>query len=189
MQSNRTAARWRWTWDVVPALCADTLSAESVLAGYSGPIDLDGAFGPRALHAIHDCRRDMLTVFYQWAGAQEGDAPVISTAKIERRPCRFGGSRAYFRCPKCGDRRTRLAVLETGLACAKCGGVTWQSRRESRFRRALRRVNRTADALSLQHWREPATRPPFMREKRFRALCAKLTAERAAILAHWSDAT
>ena len=56
---------------------------------------------------------------------------------LDRTPCNFGGSRAWFLCVGC-DRRCRvLSLSRTYFICRECAGLTYTSRRASRNLSAL----------------------------------------------------
>lgn len=61
---------------------------------------------------------------------------------IEWTPCRFGGRRAWFRCPVAGCGR-RVAILygDPLLACRHCHRLTYDSQREGELERAARRAH------------------------------------------------
>ena len=117
---------------------------------------------------------------YRWqAFGQEPTGDVLtSRICIERRACRFGGSRAYFICPYCLRRTLRLAVLPEGLRCGTCGRVTWGSRREGTTRRMIRKANKLARRIGSNDWGEqPRSPPTHMRMTTF----ARIDAERSAL--------
>ena len=70
------------------------------------------------------------------------DEPV----SIVRVPCRFGGSRPYFRCPgvvnnvPCGRRVAKLYLAGRLFLCRHCNSLTYASRNEGTWDRAVRRV-------------------------------------------------
>ena len=126
--------------------------------------------------------RDAFSVFYQWKqrGGPVNGEPIRSRVFLERRPCRFGGSRTFFICPSCGRRTLRLAVMPEGLCCGSCGRVTWKSRREQPLQRLIRRANKIALKLDCDSWMEqPIARPPHMRLETFE----RLKSERAPLVA------
>jgi hypothetical protein len=154
-------AKYRATWDDVSCLDADHIAGWGALTGYSGVIGFDDT-EPREIHVEHDSERDTLAASYVWKGEDEAE-PIRSTVHLERRPCRFGGARAYFICPCCGRRTLRLAVLPNGLVCGTCGRITWGSRRETETRRLVRKANKLALRLGLDSCTDAPKRPPRMR--------------------------
>jgi hypothetical protein len=68
--------------------------------------------------------------------------------QIERTPCHFGGTRAWFLCParKCGR---RVAILYGGavFACRHCHQLAYPSENESRKDRTIRRAGRLRASL------------------------------------------
>ena len=63
---------------------------------------------------------------------------IIQPLQIERIPCRYGGSRAYFKC-KCGRRVIKLYCVHKFFLCRHCIGISHGSKNESRWDRSLRR--------------------------------------------------
>ena len=62
---------------------------------------------------------------------------VIQPVQIERMPCRYGGSRAYFKC-KCGKRVVKLYGAEKFFLCRHCYGLFHYSKNENFWDRSLR---------------------------------------------------
>ncbi len=154
-------------------LDADHLSNWGAFKGYSGPIDFDNS-EPGKLHAEHDAERDTFSAFYVWEGKGDDSGPIRSTVRLERRTCRFGGTRAFFICPRCARRTLRLAVLEGGLRCGACGEITWGSRRETQTRRLVRKANKLALRLGLDYFGDAPKRPPHMRTATYVRIVAEL---------------
>ena len=71
---------------------------------------------------------------------------VIQPIRIERLPCRFGGSRAYFRCD-CGKRVVKLYGFGRYFQCRHCSGLFHYSKNEGFWDRSLRQ--RTKHKLRL----------------------------------------
>ena len=76
---------------------------------------------------------------------------VAQHIRIERISCRFGGSRAYFRC-ECGRRVIKLYCVGKFFLCRQCSGIFHGSKNESRWDRSLRqrtkyRIRMGGDAL------------------------------------------
>ena len=63
---------------------------------------------------------------------------VAQHLRIERFSCRYGGSRAYFKC-KCDRRVIKLYFVHKFFLCRECNGVFHGSKNESRWDRSLRR--------------------------------------------------
>ena len=72
---------------------------------------------------------------------------VYQSVTINRIPCRFGGSRAYFRC-KCSKRVVKLYAAGTHFRCRYCHHLTYSSKNESQWDRALRQRNKQRRRLS-----------------------------------------
>jgi hypothetical protein len=61
---------------------------------------------------------------------------------LERRPCRFGGTRAFFLCPRCTRRALHLHLSNGRFVCRVCAQLTYASRRERERDRHLRAANK-----------------------------------------------
>jgi hypothetical protein len=177
---SMTARRYRATWDEVAFLDADHCASWGAFAGYNGAMDFNGC-EPARIHAEHDSERDTLSAFYVRKGEGDDAGPIRSTVRLERRPCRFGGTRVYFRCPGCGRATLRLAVLASGLLCGVCGRITWGSRRECETARLVRRANKLALRLGLDCFSDTPTRPKRMRLHTYAAIRGNLDPLRAEI--------
>jgi len=72
---------------------------------------------------------------------------LIQPIPIERLPCRFGGSRAYFRC-KCNKRVVKLYAEGKHFRCRHCYHLPYSSKNESHWDRALRQRSKQRRRLS-----------------------------------------
>jgi len=72
---------------------------------------------------------------------------LIQPIPIERLPCRFGGSRAYFRC-KCRKRVVKLYSAGKYFLCRHCYYLPYSSKNESQWDRALRQRSKQRQRLS-----------------------------------------
>ena len=72
---------------------------------------------------------------------------VSQSVTIERLPCRFGGSRAYFRC-KCNKRVVKLYAAGKHFLCRHCYHLPYSSKNEGHWDRALRQRNKRRRRLS-----------------------------------------
>jgi hypothetical protein len=175
--------KFRATWDDIAYLDADHMAGWGAFAsGCRETITYEDGL-PELAFEMHDDRSEFAVVYKWQAIGHPPDGPFVRCrVVIDRRPCRFGGGRVYFRCPSCGKRKLRLAVLPEGLRCGVCGRVTWASRRETPTERVIRRGNKIAGKLGLDAWHEtPGKRPRGMRLATFERLKAKLAAERERI--------
>jgi hypothetical protein len=177
------ARRYRCTWDDIAYLDADHMARWGAFAfGCRETITFEDGL-PELAFEMHNDRNEFVVVYKWQAIGHPPDGPFVrSRIVIDRRPCRYGGDRIYFRCPCCGRRTLRLAVLPEGLRCGACGRVTWASRRETRTERLMRRGNKIAAKLDLGAWHDlPEKRPRGMRVATFVRLKAELAAERERI--------
>ena len=72
---------------------------------------------------------------------------VSQSVTIERIPCRFGGSRAYFTC-NCIKRVVKLYSAGKHFRCRHCYHLPYSSKNESHWDRALRQRNKRRRRLS-----------------------------------------
>ena len=79
--------------------------------------------------------------------SSEQYGPVIQPIRIERLPCRFGGSRAYFRCD-CGKRVVKLYGFGRLFLCRHCSGLFHYSKNEGFWDRSLRQRTKHKRRLS-----------------------------------------
>jgi len=168
------ARRYRYTWDQINALDADHMARRGVFQpGCEAWIGFEDADGDFRIHFRMDREHDVFSARYG-ACRIRGNALETNANQlvlIERRPCRLGGHRVYFRCPSCSRSTLRLAVLPEGLRCRECGRVTWGSRRERAPQRLIRRANKVAAVLQSGEWDdEPEVRPRYMRIAVFHAM-------------------
>lgn len=72
-------------------------------------------------------------------------------AAIERTPCRFGGTRPWFICPRagCGRRVTTLYIADGEVGCRHCHELLYASQSESPAGRAMRRERRIRKKLGM----------------------------------------
>lgn len=167
---------YQCSWDDIAALDADFIASWGAFeAGRLETVEFDGDHLPtKTLVFEMQDQGDHFRAFYEWKLDDDEPTTVRSEVRVERRPCRFGGFRIFFKCPRCGRSVLRLAVLKCGLVCAKCGRVTWKSRREQPLERVIRKVNKLGNELGCNAWWEvPKSRPRHMRSKKFELLRAR----------------
>lgn len=58
---------------------------------------------------------------------------------VERTPAYLGGTRAWFRCPNCNDRRAALYESNGILGCRRCLDLRYESEAEMPMQRAMRK--------------------------------------------------
>lgn len=86
--------------------------------------------------------------------------PVTQEVRITRTPCHFGGSRPWFRCPRCWRRVGVLFLRSSNFMCRHCGRVAYASQSEDAIGRGWRLQHRLEAKLG-EHW----SRPKHMRQK------------------------
>ena len=85
---------------------------------------------------------------------------------LARTPCHFGGSRVWFRCPKCGR---RVAILYSGkyFLCRHCHRLPYRSQGENQLDRTMRRANHYFDRIRSDNHRMWLEKPKGMRWKTY----------------------
>lgn len=93
------------------------------------------------------------------------------TAWIDRTPCRYGGSRPWFRCPRCGRRRAVLyGVASDGqFGCRGCLRLGYASEAEDALDRLYRRRRKLESRLD-----EDRRKPKWMRWRTYTKARTKL---------------
>jgi ribosomal protein S27AE len=166
--------RYRYTWDQVNALSADYMARWGAFVhGCEATVGFDDEDEAYFINFTMNSDRDAFTARYAACRIRGTvrETKVSQEVTVERRPCRFGGHRLYFRCPSCWGATLRLAVLPEGLRCGRCGSITWGSRREHAPQRLIRRANKVAAKLHLYEWSDqPTERPLHMRTATFELL-------------------
>lgn len=91
---------------------------------------------------------DAVIVVYQYRRSGEDWQEARCPVRLDWTACRFGGRRAWLRCPARGCRR-RVAILYVAdrCACRSCLGLTYPSQGESELYRAIRRAGRIRERL------------------------------------------
>jgi hypothetical protein len=120
---------WQWTW---------SHSGES-----SGNVCIETTY-------------DQVRLTYTWTPhgrePQAFDYPV----RIVRTPCRYGGARPWFQCPRCGDRRAVLYGLASDgrFGCRRCMRLAYAGEAEDLTGR-LWRKQRKLEARLGKNYRRP----------------------------------
>ena len=106
--------------------------------------------------------RVILSYRHQQRGGGEWKSEEYSVY-LDRTPCTYGGTRAWFRCPARGCGR-RVAILYGGaiFACRHCHRLAYPSQRDAPHDRSARRANKIRARLGWEPgifngpgWRKP----------------------------------
>lgn len=101
--------------------------------------------------------------------------PADLYVSIERTACNYGGSRPWFLCPQCGDRRGMLYDAGEGVfGCRRCMRLSYASDTEDTFDRLERKRRKVEAKLH-----EGGEKPKWMRLATFEQLHFKRTKARA----------
>jgi hypothetical protein len=94
---------------------------------------------------------DRVTFFYRHRSAGSGGEweDVKETVALEWTACNFGGGRPWFLCPGAGcGRRVALLYGPGGyFLCRQCYDLSYESQREDKTHRALRRAQKVRERL------------------------------------------
>lgn len=79
---------------------------------------------------------------------------ITERVTLAKTPCHFGGSRTWFRCPRCAARVAVLYMSGARFACRHCQHVAYASQSEDPIGRGWRKQSRIEARLG-EHWRRP----------------------------------
>ncbi|WP_422042509.1 hypothetical protein [Roseateles sp.] len=97
------------------------------------------------------------------------DLSMNERIDITRTPCKLGGSRAWFKCPKCSGRVAKLHLRGGRFACRICQRLTYASQSEDLIARLWRQQAKIEAKLG-RHWQ----RPKHMHQTTFERLRRRL---------------
>jgi hypothetical protein len=106
----------------------------------------------------------------------------ISFARI---PCRFGGMRLFFVCPKCARRVAVLYGMSEYL-CRHCHKLGYASQREKRGFRKLRKVQRIWERLGGDLSSPVTVKPKWMHHKTYERLSTEARSAESWFLAYFT---
>lgn len=109
-------------------------------AGRAGQISWDRGGGDTSSVSFQGFGQSVKLVFRVRIGGGEWE-DVAQTIRLERTPCRFGGERPWFLCPRCG-RRVGVLYGHRLFLCRTCHSLAYASQCEPRHDRLLRRANK-----------------------------------------------
>ena len=98
---------------------------------------------------------------------------------LETTPCRYGGRRPWFRCPRCGSRRRVLYSVGGVFRCRRCHDLAYTSTREDAQARSARRIaalHTRLEAAGADLYAIPP-RPAGMRQATYRSIVDDLRRE------------
>ncbi|MGM0583757.1 MAG: hypothetical protein ACQEUZ_03805 [Pseudomonadota bacterium] len=118
-----------------------------------------GFIGERVWYSLRDGRRtasiglhtetDRLVLSFRSPETGGAWVDIEQSVAITREPCRYGGSRPYFLCPKLGCGRRVVKLFKSGhrFLCRQCHGLVYESQAETAWKRRLRRANKLRERL------------------------------------------
>ncbi|MGA0585599.1 hypothetical protein ACO2Q2_00430 [Dyella sp. KRB-257] len=101
--------------------------------------------------------------------------PVRVTLYLEQTACHYGGTRPWFRCPRCGHRVAVVCMAGALWGCRHCLRVRYQSQSEDQVQRTWRRTRKIEAQLKVGEDR-PYGKPAGMRWATFARLHDELAA-------------
>jgi hypothetical protein len=115
------------------------------------------------------------------------ELPAQQHVPIDRTACNYGGTRPWFRCPRC-DARVAVLYLRGGrFICRRCGSVAYGSQSDDTFGRIWRRQYKLERRLG-DNWARPKRMHRRTHERLFDAICECEQARDSALeiaLARW----
>lgn len=195
------SGRWGWhrakgTTDPELRLDVRHLARRGLIApGVVGSLPVAWARGERPagdiLARYDDGRPGEIILEYRVRRSEGAPSePVRERVGLDRTPCPFGGSRAWFRCPGCLSRRAVLYGAGGRFRCRACHDLVYSSTREAAHERNRRR----ADVLRRRLGGGPGvflapSKPAGMHRRTYERIVAEIAErERAALAAVRADA-
>jgi hypothetical protein len=84
--------------------------------------------------------RPCLTLDYRIRSRDETDwTPIREDVWIDETACHYGGTRPWFLCPGCNERRGVLFSVDGRFRCRQCHRLAYSSTREDPHERSIRR--------------------------------------------------
>ncbi len=147
--------------------------------------------GGRPVGAIATIKTaDALIVDYQVQTKGEGPMrPMRERVALDWTPCRYGGSRPWFRCPNCGSRRAILFCVGGRFRCRICHDLVYASTWEDPADRARRRADKARRKLGGDdsgRWVAVPAKPPRMRSTTYEQLVDRIVMAEQNALATWT---
>lgn len=111
---------------------------------------------------------NQLCIQYKYRRSCEGDwSTVTEFIPLQFSACRYGGSRLWFICPKCG-KKVAIIYVDTVVACRSCLGLRYQSEYEDDISRLQSKVRKIFDRIGHDY-----ARPKGMHHKTYECLLSK----------------
>lgn len=107
------------------------------------------------------CDGTALTLRYRYR-ASEGDwQDMTQPVALDWTPCRYGGMRPWFLCPRCSRRVAVLALYRTGFWCRHCHRLPYASQHEALIDRLWSQIRKLGQSVGAKSdelpwtWRKP----------------------------------
>ena len=118
-------------------------------------------------------REGQIQFWYSWTPYESERRRMVYDVALECTPCRFGGSRPWFRCLGCARRCAVLYGFSADgyFACRRCLRLAYMSEAEDTCGRLWRKQRKLEARLG-----ENGERPKGMRRRTYEHICEKLAA-------------
>ena len=113
-----------------------------------------------------------MVVACSWIDGETGESEKMKLAiDLLELPCRYGGSRKWLICPRCGHRMAVLVLTPPSVGCRHCMNLSYASQSENVSYRGLRKMNKIADRLQRgEYFGEMLLKPKGMHWKTYNRL-------------------
>lgn len=102
---------------------------------------------------------DAVRLSYSWRRGDMPWTPHEECVRLDRLARPYGGTQAYFRCPKCSRRVRFLIQGDIRYLCRHCLDLVHASTRERESDRAMRKVNKLRQRIGAELGMEAAIGP------------------------------
>lgn len=99
---------------------------------------------------------ESIQLFYAWTGGSDKFLWTCCRVRVERTSCHYGGTRPWFRCPRCDARRAVLFgfAKDGRFGCWNCMDLVYASQDERKMCRLWRRQAKL-EARLIEGYRRP----------------------------------
>lgn len=116
--------------------------------------------------------RQKIIITCRWTDEETGAPQKMNRViTLSETPCRYGGSRKWLICPRCGHRMVVLVLTPPSVGCRHCLDLSYASQGENVSYRGLRKMNKIADRLQrAEYFEEMLLKPKGMHWKTYNRL-------------------
>jgi hypothetical protein len=106
------------------------------------------------------CDGNELTLTYRYRAYEGNWQDMTQHVSLDQTPCRYGGMRPWFLCPRCSRRVAVLALYRTGFWCRHCHRLPYASQQEALIDRLWSQIRKLGQSIGA-----PADESPWMWRK------------------------